>query len=403
MAAPRYQTYKKDVSLTGGQKLGFSKGHGYYARGTGAGGGSAVADALAPLSDTQIQNRASSTVNAATSPILDQIRKIFADRSTQGQAAITGATNSLVGDLGQYMDRAKAAFGEAKADQANINAAVSSELQGGGSEVAKALSSRLGAAGLDPAMVASLAGDATATGAGSAGAAYASGSAELSKLTGESAHAMDYAAKLPGIGRLSGLQAAKQLEGQINTDLGTQVGDISSKVPGSIADLVNSMRNAEVQKQIARDSGLLNRDKATQAAGYQSQALTERQRHDQATEQAARDRIAAQKQAAADKKATAASKASETTATGKQKAFYSTRDKVFNAAKQLYKGDSSFIPPGANGSTSPSSGSAATTAEDAYAKLWQQYAVPLIAQYAFKKSVLDTMVRRALRSAGWKA
>jgi hypothetical protein len=369
---------------------------------------STIADALAPLSDTQIQTQARNAVTAQTAPILDQIRKMFETRSTNGSAAITGYTKELAADLSQYMDRAKATYGRAETDQAKVNAATSSELHGGGGDVAKALADRLGSAGLDPAMVASLAADANATGAGSAGAGYAKGSAELSKLIGEGAHAQDYAAKLPGIASTGGLQRLKDFQAGLTDDETTQVGNVTAGVPAAVASLLNSFRNTELQKAIARRSGLLQGQQVKVAAAktkadanYRTKTLTERQRHDQAQEQAARDRIAAQKQAAADTAAGKAAAAAKTASTGRQKAFYATRDKVFNQAKQLYKGDTSNAAPWESGGSTGTG--PATSAEDAYAKLWQQYAVPLIAEQGFKKSALDTMIRRALRSAGFKA
>lgn len=221
---------------------------------------STIADALSPLTDAQLRAQAHELVTAETKPILDEINKLNAQQSSRGQAAITGYTQALGHDLAQYMDRARAAYGPAEQSQGATDAALSSELHGGGSVVANALTSRLGS-DYDPALVASLADKANQTAAGSSGAEFAKGSAERSKLIAEGGHASEYASKLPFFAELAGLQKSKDLQSQLSSDLATQTGAVTSKVPESVVSLFNDLRGREIQKQIARDSGLLNNRK----------------------------------------------------------------------------------------------------------------------------------------------
>jgi hypothetical protein len=393
----RGYTYKRDVPIAPGQKLGFRKGVGYFSRGTAA---PAAPDALAPLTDAQIQNQASTSVNASTAPILEQIRKMFADRGAQTADQIHVLTDALTRKSAEYAPAATGAYDTQLASQATISQELANRLKGEGSAVSGSLANQLAKINLNPADASKLAGDVTAAGSGAGNAGFAISAADLGAILGKRTAAADYGAKLPGIAGQYGLNALRDQQAQLADQENSQVGQVTSQLPGSISSLVDSLRNREVQKAIARDSGLLNEQKTKATADYQTQTFTERQRHDKATEKAAQDRITAQKQAAADKAATAASKAAATTSTGKQKAFYTTRDKVFASAAKLYKGDTSTgAAPWAKGAKK----AGAVTVEDAYAKLWNEYAIPLIGEYGFKKPVLNEMIRRALRTAGWAA
>jgi hypothetical protein len=398
MAAPRYATFKSDVKVGPGQSLGFQTGRGYYARGGAPARPQAkIPDPLAPLSDAAISADASRVVNAQTKPILDQLKQLFANRSSDATKSISGLTQSLAGALSGYADSARRTYGDAQHDQSLVNAALSSELHGGGAQVANDLTGKLSAANLDPAFVKTLADAANATGAGSAGASYAIGSAELSKLIGEGAHAADFGAKLPGIAALTGLQSGKEFQSQLNRDLQTQTSDVTSKIPAAVAQLIADAKAREVSKAVARQSGLLSSAKAADTAAaradstaYRDKSFKERVRHDKATETVA-----------ADKAAAAAAEKAKKTSTGKQKAFYTIRQQTFTAAEKLYKGTKAKA--AAPWAKTPATTGPAITAEKAYAKLYNTYGTQLVGEYGFAKSTVDEMIRRALRTAGWQA
>lgn len=222
----------------------------------------AANDPLSPLTDQQIRSRATTDVHSQVDPIVADIRRQIGAQTRAGMGAIGGYTNQLAGQLGAYQGSAANIYGQAQASQAGSDAALSGMLSGQGDELARALASKLGAAGMGQPVIDKTTGEVKATGAGSAGALYGTGSASLSALISQGASAQDYAAKLPGIARLGGLQQAGNLQLSANKNMADQIGAVTSQVPGAVTSAITKYRGDELDKALARQA---NETKQTEA------------------------------------------------------------------------------------------------------------------------------------------
>jgi hypothetical protein len=81
---------------------------------------------------------------------------------------------------------------------------------------------------------------------------FARGSAELGQLVAQQAGAEEYASKLPGLARLSGLQGVRETQAAAQRDLAQELGRIRSGVPGLIAQSLHDARQREFEKGAAK-------------------------------------------------------------------------------------------------------------------------------------------------------
>lgn len=387
-------------------------------------------DPLAILTDAELRQRATAAVNAANAPVLANLKSTYADRSQQEAASIAAATKAYVEAAGQYAPAVGAAYGGAQHDQAASDAALAALLHGGGTQAASELAGQLGTGS-------PIAAGAGATGTGAAGASLATGTADLTRLLAEGAHAADYGAKLPGIAANTGLQDTRTAMAQLDRELAAALADVSSKQPGQVEDLYQQSLSNRTSVALAKQSGYLDATKAQQDYNYRTASLRERIAHDKAVEANAKATAAEKTAARLDRENAAAdARNAKTTASGRpnaalsakygyivdsngdpvlrngqrvpvaktgktpggkpaytpqqrSSAFYSTRDKAFSEAKRLHakKGTGTL--------------NAGVSRDQAYNQLWNAYAPQLVSQYGYKRQAVQQMLNKALDSAGF--
>lgn len=259
-------------------------------------------DPLAPLRPRQVRRQVRQDVLANTRPIA----RMIGARATSGAQNISGIANELAQHLGALAPQERAIYGAAKSDLGGLDTAIADRLAAAGQTGEADLRKQASLTGVPSALVESLAGGAGAAGAGAAASGFTRGSAEVAALNSRGAGAEDYAARMPGLARLSGLQGVRDVQAHSQRDLA----DLASRTPSLITSALNSARNREVNKATAgltyqgnvygtntRAStsryGANTRAGSTQdqihAANARAAAtLAERQRHDQRQEQIAR-------------------------------------------------------------------------------------------------------------------
>jgi hypothetical protein len=199
-----------------------------------------------PMSPDVMRNQAGANVNAIVDPIIKQISDQITSRSKEGTAAITGFTNTYENRLNSVDDQVRGVYNQAKDDQADVNAALTSFLSGRGNELMNSLSGDLGAMNAGPGS-ASLAAGVGALGQGAAGEQAALGASTLSRLIAEGAGQETYAKKLPGFGRALGLQELGAFQGGLNRQLEDATGEIRAGIPGMVQNAFDSIAGRDLQ------------------------------------------------------------------------------------------------------------------------------------------------------------
>ena len=118
------------------------------------------------------------------------------------------------------------------------------------------------------------------TAQGAANAGFAKGSAGLEQLIGQGAAAQGFAAQLPGIAGLTGLQTSRGLQAQLNKELVDQLGQARSGAASSSSSLYQHLFDQELEKAIARQSGLVNKEKLSADRYNKQQTLRYKQQKD---------------------------------------------------------------------------------------------------------------------------
>jgi hypothetical protein len=224
-----------------------------------------------PPSDAQIQQTASNYLN----PLVQALIQSTQQQSEAGLGQIRGYTDSLVQALQPFAANEGRIYGNAEAAQAASDAALSQRLSGGGADQAQQLASRLGSINA-PAATAQAVQGATNAGVGAGNALYGHGSASLAQLIASGAASQDYAAKLPGIAGLSGLQQAGRFEGQLESDQAKSLSDIQSQIPGLVQNLTSQRQTLLNNRENLRQSiqtNLSNAAAKKQALAQEAAAL----------------------------------------------------------------------------------------------------------------------------------
>jgi hypothetical protein len=199
-------------------------------------------DPYAALSDAELRARTLAQISATYDPLIAQITSSYEQRAAAGGQAIKGITDQLVQQMRGYQGSAANIYGQAQQSQAASDAALSSMLSGQGTQLASELGSRLASINA-PAATQGAQQAVTQAGTGSAGALYGKGSASQSDLIARGAGAQEYAAKLPGIAGLAGLQQLGQFQGQVSGAEQDELGRLRAQIPGATADLLSSLRD----------------------------------------------------------------------------------------------------------------------------------------------------------------
>src|SRR6266542_2878831 len=239
-----------------------------------------VVDPFAPRTNEQIQAQVSAEQMKLLGPIIQEIQRAIEARSQAGQQAIQGYTSQLGGLWSGAAGQTRAAYDQARQAQAGVNTALADRLGGFG----QGLSSEIGGmlAGINaPANVQQqFAGGAGLTAQGAANAGFARGSDGLEQLIGQGAAAQGYAAQLPGIAGLTGLQTSKGLQAQLNKELADQLGQARTGAASSSSSLYQHLLDQELEKAIAKQSGLVNKEKLSADRYNKQQTLRYKQQKD---------------------------------------------------------------------------------------------------------------------------
>lgn len=201
---------------------------------------------LAPLSQKQLNQMAQRYAQAQYGPVLSQINKDYAQRAQAGASAIAGSTNQLAQALAPIAGQTHAIYGQAQQAQAGLDTGLANRLTAAGIAAQSDVGGQLAAAGQAPSPV-----NLGQIGAGAGAASYGLGSAALSRLVAEGAARENYGAQLPGIARLAGAQRGQDLALQLESGRQKDVGDLRSKIPGTVAQIQQDLQNREFQKAAA--------------------------------------------------------------------------------------------------------------------------------------------------------
>lgn len=190
-----------------------------------------------PINYAAIGKQANSELEGMVSPLLQG----YNQQLTAGTQAINQYTGQLATQLGNIGTQIGGIYNQAEQQQSALDTAIQAELAGNGGQQAAALQTALQNAGQSTAPAAQEAASAT----GIAGAQYAEGSASLASLLGQGAAAQAYGATLPGIARLSGLQALGSLQGSIGTAEQKAIDTAEGKYPTLVNQLTNQALGAQ--------------------------------------------------------------------------------------------------------------------------------------------------------------
>jgi hypothetical protein len=223
-----------------------------------------------PSTPTQAANRIAGYTDpleaqamSLVDPLISSITNRIGAETRAGAGAIGGYAGKLAESLVPYQASAGNIYGQAEQSQAAVDAALSSALRGGGDTLAKELGGKLAEIGAPASSLAAAAVPA-ATGAGSANALLGTGSASLSKLIGEGAHAEEYASKQPGIARSQGLSDIRDLELAQQAKLYDQAQQVAGQVPGIV-------ENLRQEQERTREFNVGRGDRAAQLAEQRRQ------------------------------------------------------------------------------------------------------------------------------------
>jgi hypothetical protein len=199
-------------------------------------------------------------------------------RSQAGMSAITGYTTELAKALMPFYQSAGAIYDQAAGRMGALTQALPAALTGQGQALGAELGAKLQAIDAPGRQVQEVAGGAESTGAAAGRAAGALGSAELARLRSDQQADRAYAAAFPGIAGLHGATNARALQLALNRELADALGEIKSRVPAQLAELVRSYRQAEFDKGIARATAARERAKLRQETAEEKAAREEANR-----------------------------------------------------------------------------------------------------------------------------
>lgn len=231
-------------------------------------------DPFAPQTDAQLQAQAGAYSKEQLQAASAIIEAAMGRRSAAGQAAISGLTQQLGGLWQGAAGATKGAYDQATAAQSGINSQLANRLGSFGQNLQGEVGNKLAYAGPSGQQVASNTGTAAQ---GTANAGFAKGSAGTEMLNAQSAAAQATAAGLPAIAGLTGLQNSRSLQAQINKDMADALSQAAGQSQSSAASMYQHLVDRELQKAIAKQSGLINQDKLTADIKYKQQTLAYKQ------------------------------------------------------------------------------------------------------------------------------
>lgn len=195
---------------------------------------------------------ASSTAaaRAQLNPLVSSATRLSNAQTEAGLGAISRASGSALADVNAAAAATKKAYDGAILGQAGVEDALANRLTATNSDAVASLAAKLRAAGLGSTLVPNLQSDAVNAG----GTSLARGSAGISSLLQQGAHAQEYLNQIPGeVDRMGIGYAAKYKQGQ-DQALASRVAALQGQVPGLAAKLYGadvSAYNSEQNREAA--------------------------------------------------------------------------------------------------------------------------------------------------------
>lgn len=252
-------------------------------------------DPLAPVRPRVLRRQVRRDVLASFTPLARQITREFDRRTRAGTQNITGVSSELARGLTPLAATEQGIYGAARDDLGKIDTAIADRLTAAGKQGADTLKQQASLSGIPSALVESLTGGAERVGSSAAASRYAHGGAEQAALAAHGAAAAGYAAKLPGLAQLSGLQGVRDLEAASHRDQTSQLDRLRSQMPSLLASELRDARNREVNKAVARmgnatDVFRAETSAATSAANNAATTSTSRANNAATNQQRRKDR-----------------------------------------------------------------------------------------------------------------
>lgn len=175
---------------------------------------------------------------------------------------------ALSGGIGQT-------YNMAEREGAAVNNALSSYLSGQGNAISADLGQQLAFAGPDA--LDAFAGGARRQGQALGQQAAAFGTQQLNRVVGEEASERAFGQSLPGIAALTGIQSARQYQGQQARALQSQVDQLHSQVPGMAAQLYSAFASQRLAQMEMAQAERFHADEMAARLGEQTQGMTGQQ------------------------------------------------------------------------------------------------------------------------------
>lgn len=206
--------------------------------------------------------------NSELSPLIASLTGGYTALSKSGAAAIKNATAQYAATMAGEAPALKDIYGTAETADAAGTSALADRLSGAGQASSDALAARLASIN-EPGVVNPVAASLAGAGAGAAGGVAGIGTSSLAQLIADSAHAQEYATKLPGIASASGVQNQTAFQSGVAGAESKALAPVLAKAPGleqsaASSILTNQQRGATTEA----------RDDATQAAQLKTKAAT---------------------------------------------------------------------------------------------------------------------------------
>lgn len=206
---------------------------------------------LQPIGYPQLQQTADEYVRSQTQPLISNITNDINARSAAGTKQIQGVYEQFAKEMAGAHDQVAQDYGAGIGKQSALWGGLANLIQGDANTQAADIGAQLTAAGAPQASLDAFSKGLAALGHGAATSTLASGTADASALTAEGAREATYASNLPNYARGMGIQGVNQLQALLETERGQRVGDITAQVPGMTKEILNSLLDRELQKQIA--------------------------------------------------------------------------------------------------------------------------------------------------------
>jgi len=213
-----------------------------------------VVDPLMPTPRGQRLKEVRSAVNAQTAPLIADIQRRIKAQAAAGTRNIAGTSSALQQSLLPMQGNIADTYNRSISELGGLDTKLNDRLASLGQE--------MGIGGV---------------GAGAAAAQQGMGNAELAQMLSQRAAGETYAAKMPGLARLQGLQDIGILNAQKQRDLADETGEISRQVPGLVSNLMQDSDRREMEKGVAlRGFGMDQAELITEARRYAAQDATRR-------------------------------------------------------------------------------------------------------------------------------